>query len=85
MNPKYIASAVRLMEGEYIAALGFILLLLCVMWGVGELVGNIPLARRILYSAAAAYLIPAAGLVLGRLHSRFRERLEEPQHRSAGA
>ena len=65
------------MEGEYIAALGFILAMFCALWGLGRLIGPIPLAPRVLYAVATVYAVLASGLVLGRLYSRFRERLEE--------
>jgi hypothetical protein len=77
LNPLHIASAIRRMEGEYIAALGFILAMIGALWGLGRLLGPIPLAPRVLYAAATVYAVLAGGLVLGRLYSRFREQLEE--------
>ncbi|UCG51624.1 MAG: hypothetical protein JSW58_15795 [Candidatus Latescibacterota bacterium] len=77
LNPKYVVTAVRIMEGEYITSLVFVLLLLGVAWGLGTLVGLIPFAARLFYAAATTYVVLSSGLVLGRLHSRFKERLDQ--------
>jgi len=76
INPKYIGSAIRFMEGEYIAAVGFIMVLMGAMWGLGRLIEFVPVAPRILYAAAAVYTVLAGGLVFGRLYARFKEQLE---------
>jgi hypothetical protein len=78
VNPKHVASVIRLMEGEYIAALGFFLAMLCATWGLGRLVEFVPIVPKILYSVAAVYIVLAEGLVLGRVYSRFKEQLEGP-------
>jgi hypothetical protein len=77
LNPRYVVSAIRLMEGEYLAALGFIGAMLCTAWGVSSMLGFVPFAAKALVAAVAAYTMLAGGLVFGRLHSRFKEQLEE--------
>ncbi|UCH82835.1 MAG: hypothetical protein JSW50_10185 [Candidatus Latescibacterota bacterium] len=85
LNPLQIGSAIRLMEGEYIAAVVFILALTCAIWGLGRPLGSILVAPRVLYAASTVYAVLAGGFVLGRLFARFREQLEETTRDSTGS
>ena len=75
-NPKVIVSAIRTTETEYLASVFVIALLLCATWGIGALVGSVPVLGRVFHAAATAYIVPCGGFVLGRLYGRFAEELD---------
>lgn len=81
LNPRYVGSIIRLMEKEYVKAVFFVGLLLCLSWGAGAFIDAVPFAARALHATAAVYILLAGGYVFGRLYARFAERLD---HRSDG-
>lgn len=77
VNPKVVVRAIRLMEGEYLLSVLFVALLLAVAWGVGALLGAVPLVDRAFYAAATVYVLLAGSFVFGRLYARFGDELEK--------
>jgi hypothetical protein len=64
------------MEKEYVEAVFFVGLLLCLSWGAGALIDTVPFAARVLHATAAVYILLAGGYVFGRLYARFAEQLD---------
>ena len=76
LNPLHVGSVIRLMEGEYVVTIGFVLAMVCAIWGLGRPLGSVLVAPNVFYAAATVYAVLAGGFVLGRLLARFREQLE---------
>ncbi len=76
VNPRHIASVIRLMEREYVGSVFVLGLLSFVMWSIGGLMDPIPFAARVFYAAAAVYVLLTSGYILGRLYARFAEQLD---------
>lgn len=76
LNPRRVVSAVRRMEGEYIAAVLTVAAGLSAMWGVGALIGRVPVLAHAVHAAFAVLITVAGGFILGRLYARFREELD---------
>jgi hypothetical protein len=65
------------MEGEYLISVLFAAILFCAAWGIGALLGGVPLVDRAFYAAATAYVLLAGSFVFGRLQARFSDDMEK--------
>ena len=74
-NPVNVVKAMGIMEKEYMAAAGYIVLMFC-LWGFINLgPEKIPVAGRIVATFLGVYIMVTAGLALGRLQARFKEQM----------
>jgi uncharacterized membrane protein YciS (DUF1049 family) len=77
VDPRVVVRAIRLMEGEYLLSVLFAAILFSVAWGIGALLGGVPLVDRAFYAAATVYVLLAGSFAFGRLQARFGDDLEK--------
>lgn len=77
VDPRTVVRAIRLMEGEYLLSVLFAAILFSAMWGIGALLGGVPLVDRAFYATAAVYVLLAGSFVFGRLQARFSDDFEK--------
>ena len=77
VDPRIVVRAIRLMEGEYLLSVLFVAILFSAVWGVGALLGGVPLVDRAFYATATVYILLAGSFVFGRLQARFGDDLEK--------
>jgi hypothetical protein len=76
LNPRSIVSVIRRMEVEYLVTVFAVTACFCAMWGIGTLVGDMPVLGRVFYAAGTVFIVLSGGFVLGSLYARFREELD---------
>jgi hypothetical protein len=72
LNPQSVVRSVVRMDQEYAVSALIVLFLAAVLGGMRLLLDGIPFVGKLVFVLAAAWAIPAAGLVLGRLAGRMR-------------
>jgi hypothetical protein len=77
VDPRVVVRAIRLMEGEYLLSVLFAAILFSATWGIGALLGGVPLVDRAFYAAATVYVLLAGSFAFGRLQARFGDDLEK--------
>jgi hypothetical protein len=76
-NPRQVIFAILKMEHEYVASIGIVAVLVAI-WGILSYVFSfIPFVGHVVAVALGMYVLVTAGLVVGRLQSRFSEQLNE--------
>ncbi|MFQ5512251.1 MAG: tol-pal system YbgF family protein [Candidatus Krumholzibacteriia bacterium] len=76
-NPLQVLKMIGRMDKEYMAAVGYIILMFC-LWGmINLLLVKIPVAGGIVATLLGVYVMITSGLVLGRLQARFKEQMTD--------
>lgn len=72
LNPWTVIRAMIRMEQEYVISALLVLVLALVLIGLDYVIGGVPVAGKAVLAAVSAYVIPAAGFILGRLAGRMQ-------------
>ncbi len=75
LNPRSVIRSMVRMDQEYAITALTVLVIVSVLGGIRLLLGGIPLVGNLVFAVAAAWSIPSAGFVLGRLAGRMRHLL----------
>jgi hypothetical protein len=77
-DPRYVVSAIRKMETEYIISVGLILLPLLAWAIVDSVFAGVPFVREVVGGAMGSYALLCAGMILGALNARFKDHFAAP-------